>query len=150
MDRTNFTDRLCLLFAGVAMAVVLAGCSREYRIELFNFSAQPIVLDPSLGGASVGNALSTVLIDAQKRPFPLTSILRMTIDGHPRCYPLPNIKIGGYGEFDESNVLLVRLRLERDERIYVHRVEGRGFAPADPVGEQPPGYPVASDCTESP
>lgn len=147
MVRTLSIINCLVRFTVVAALVALsASCHSEYELWLVNATGRQILLTAPQE-LKVPNGNSVLLADSQGRGIPLAGTLKLQLDNDLRCYDLRDIRVGGYGEYNNSGTLVVRLRLDRDERLYAIRVDGRKVAMSDTAGSQPSGYPIVSNCS---
>lgn len=144
----NYTKEFSFVLVFLCLVALIAGCSKEYEVWLYNFSGSPIHVDrPNMG--AIGKENSALLYNKKKNEnvlFP--AILKIRFKDGPLCYVLDRIKVGGYAEYNDSGDLVVRLKLGEDKKIYVYEVRS-GFSKEKNPGSQPLSYPVTpKSCHE--
>lgn len=121
------------------MLVSVVGCSKDYRVRLYNFYGTPIqVAGPAT--STIDSTKSALMYDSTTGENVLLSgVVKIRFGDDISCYFLEKIKVGGYAQYDDSGDLIVRLKLDEDKKIYVYDVRA-GFNKKSGVGVQPEHY----------
>lgn len=131
------------------VVTLLSGCSETYEVWLFNHSGlTDTVILSDHSEIRLENEATRLFDPAKGENVLLPTLLKIKNADRTICYKLQRIKVGGYGDFDETGTLQVRLKLGDDLKIFVYSIAAGKFDPAQPVGPQPEGYPASPTACE--
>lgn len=136
--------RIIGLWAVSGLFFIVTGCSKEYDVLLYNFYGSPIeIVSPSVFVDEEGSAL--LYNSLREEHILLPALIRIRFSDGVSCYSLEKIGVGGYAQYGDSHKLTVRLRLNRDKKIYVYNVKS-GFQKNAAPGAQPRNYPITPEA----
>ena len=141
----NYINKFSCQFLIVSLVVLLPGCSRVPKVWLYNFSGSSIVAFYPHQRTLIDNEEGLLLESSRKKNTLEPYNLKIEFDESFFCYILPRINVGGYGEYDKSNKLVFRFRVDQDRNVSVYKVDG-AFNSHDSVGLQPKGYPAVPEA----
>lgn len=137
----SYIKKVSLIPAALCLVVSISSCSKEYLVEIYNFSGTSVeFVSPAIG--AIEHLESTLMYDSLNSEnvlFP--AVVKIHFEEGIFCYSLGRINTGGYAEYDDSRNLVVRLKLEKDRKIYVYDVR-ESFNENSEVGSQPEHYPA--------
>lgn len=136
------------LLALLSSFLIVTGCSKEYNVLLYNFYGSTIeIVSVSV---FIDEGRSALLHDSlTEENILLPALVRVRFADGVFCYSLEEIDVGGYAQYGDSHKLTVRLRLNRDKKIYVYNVKS-GFHKSAAPGAQPRNYPITPEaCRDS-
>lgn len=142
----NYINKFSCQFLIVSLIVLLVGCSRESKLWLYNFSGSSVTAFYPRQQVVIGNEDGSLLEDWGTKKNTLEPYnLKIEFDEGSFCYILHRVTVGGYGEYDKSNKLVLRFRLDQNKNISVYKVDGE-FNSHNSVGLQPKGYPAVPEA----
>ncbi|MCZ6804229.1 MAG: hypothetical protein O7D86_09930 [Proteobacteria bacterium] len=140
----NYISRFFATHMLFSLIILLSGCSKESEMWLYNFSGVPVVVIYSGKQVTLEDKKFSQLYDWGTKKNTLDPFnLKVDFGESASCYFLQRITVGGYGQYDESNNLVFRFKLDKDKKIHVYKIKDEDeFEPRNVVGDQPKGYPV--------
>ena len=141
----NYINKFSCQFLIVSLIVLLPGCSREAKLWLYNFSGSSIAAFYPHQQILIDNEEGVLLEDWGEKNTLEPYDLKIKFEEGSFCYILSRINVGGYGEYDKSNKLVIRFRVDQDRNVSVYKVDG-AFNSHDSVGLQPKGYPAVPEA----
>lgn len=145
----NYINKLILQLLSVGLLISLAGCSKESKLWLHNFSGESIDISYPEQQISIESEGSALLKNwGAKRNTLEPYNLKIEFGESSFCYILRRITVGGYGQYEGPATLVLRFRLDQNKTISVYGANGE-FYSNNPVGIQPQGYPALPEACPS-